>query len=255
MKKITILIIVALFAVLKPVSADEVLMEVANVDVQVLENYRGIGLNIFSRNDTYSKYLGRALDSGIVSENSGMIGRKYIDKSSLVDCELNEAFPDIAGSLPFKAIISGMQDPDAGSAWKKYILSFPSSGNYREGVFEIKPAGNIDRSARVSSVAVKNDRGIFELWRISDMIGVNVYSEKIVLRMDRAFFMQKLWGKDGVEWLINLLPPNETVAAIVLEQSVPNEFGRVYDTVLLCVRSGNEDMGVSHISMVIGWSR
>jgi len=255
MKKITTLIIILLFSVIKSVSADEVLIKVANIDGRVLENYRGIGLNIFSRNDTFSKYLGRALGSGVVPENSGLVGRKYIDKSSLIDCELNEASPDIAGALPLKAMISGRQNSVAVSAWKKYILHFPLSGSYREGVFEIKPARNIDKSAKVSCVAVKNNRGIIESWRITDMIDSNVYSEKVALRMDRALFMQKLWGQGGADWLLNLLPPSETVSAIVLEQNGPNELGGTSDSILLFVRPGNGDMGVTHISMVIGWRR
>lgn len=255
MKKITILIIIVFFSVLDPVYADEVLIKLANVDSQALENYRGIGLNIFSRSETFSKHLGRALGSGIVSENSGMISRNYIVKSSLVDCELNEVSPDVAVSLPFKALISGRKEPGAGSAWKKYILNFPLSSKYREGAFEIKAANNKDNSAKVSCVAVINNRGIFESWRISDRVDSNVYSENIVLRMNRAFFMQKLWGKDGFEWMMKLLPPNETVAAIVLEQSAQNEFGGTADTVLLFVRPGKGDAGVTNISMVIGWSR
>lgn len=255
MKKTLILIIVVLFAVLKPVYADEVLINIANVDGQVLENYRGIGLNIFSRSKAFSKHLGRVLGSGIVSENSSMIGKKYIYKNSLVERELNEASPDIAGSLPFKAMISGRKDLVAGSAWKKYILNFPSSSNYKEGVFEIKAANVIDSSARVSCVAVKNKRGVFESWRIFDLTDSNVYSENIVLRMNRTFFMQKLWGKDGLNWMMNLLPTNETIAAVVLEQNLQNEINGDSDTVLLFVRPGYGDMGVTNISMVIGWGR
>ena len=76
MKKTPILIILVLFTLLRPLAAAEVLIKIANVDGNILENYRGIGLNIFSINETFSKRLGRALDSGIVAENSGLKGSK-----------------------------------------------------------------------------------------------------------------------------------------------------------------------------------
>jgi len=255
MKKIAILIILVLFSVSKPLYAAEVLIKIANVDGQILEKYRGIGLNIFSRNETFSKRLGRALGSGIVAENSGVSGRKYIYKSSLVDCELNESSPDITGRLPFKAMISGRKNPVTGSAWKKYILNFPSSSSYREGIFEIKAANNTYNRGKVSCVAVKNNRGIFESWRISDQINLNVYSRNIVLRMKRSFFMQRLLNKGGFDWMMSLLPSDETVAAIVLEQNAQNELDANSETVLLFVRPGNGGMSVTDISIVIGWSR
>ena len=258
MKKTPILIILVLFSLLKPLAANEVLIKIANVDGHILENYRGIGLNIFSRNETFSKRLGRALDSGIVAENSGLNGSKYIYKSSLVDCELNEVSLDITGRLPFKAMISGRKNPDTGSAWKKYILNFPSSSSYREGIFEIKAANNTYNSGKISSFAVKNNRGIFESWRISDLTASTVYSRNIVLRMKRSFFRQKLLNKGGFDWMMNLLPPDKTVAAIVLEQNAQNELDAHSDTVLLFVRSKNNRNGstnVTDISIVIGWSQ
>ena len=258
MKKIAILIILVLFSVLKPLYAAEILIKIANVDGQILEKYSGIGLNIFSRNETFSKRLGRALGSGIVAENSGVSGRKYIYKSSLVDCELNESSLDITGVLPFKAMISGRKNPVTGSAWKKYILNFPSSSSYREGIFEIKAANNTYNRGKVSCVAVKNNRGIFESWRISDLTNSNVYSENTVLRMERSFFTQKLLNKGGFDWMMNLLPPDETVAAIVLEQNAQNELAAYSDTVLLLVRPRNNRNGstsVTDISIVLGWNR
>jgi hypothetical protein len=190
-----------------------------------------------------------------VAENSGVSGRKYIYKSSLVDCELNESSPDITGRLPFKAMISGRKNPVTGSAWKKYILNFPSSSSYREGIFEIKAANNTYNRGKVSCVAVKNNRGIFESWRISDQINSNVYSRNIVLRMKRSFFMQRLLNKGGFDWMMSLLPSDETVAAIVLEQNAQNELDANSETVLLFVRPGNGGMSVTDISIVIGWSR
>jgi hypothetical protein len=258
MKKTPVIIILVLFSLLKPLYAAEVLIKIANVDGQILEKYRGIGLNIFSRNETFSKRLGRALSSGVVAENSGVSGRKYIYKSSLIDRELNEVSTDITGRLPFKAVISGRKNPVTGSAWKKYILNFPSSSNYREGIFEIKAANNTYNSGKVSSIAVENNRGVFESWRITDLTNSTVYSENIVLRMKRSFFMQKLLNKSGVDWLMNLLPPDETVAAIVLEQNTQSELDAYSDTVLLFVRPKNNRNGstsVTDISIVIGWSR
>ena len=258
MKKTPILIILLLFSLLKPLAADEVLIKIANVEGHILENYRGIGLNIFSRNETFSKRLGRALDSGIVSENTGLNGSKYIYKSSLVDRELNEVSSDITERLPFKAMISGRKNPDTGSAWKKYILNFPSSSKYREGIFEIKAANNTYNSGKVSSIAVKNNRGVFESWRITDLTASTVYSKNIVLRMKRSFFMQKLFSKGGFDWMMNLLPPNENLAAIVLEQNAQNELDAYSDTVLLFVRPKSNRNGstiVTDISIVIGWSR
>jgi hypothetical protein len=255
MKKIPVLIILVLFSLLKPLAAAEVLIKIANVDGQILENYRGIGLNIFSRNETFSKRLGRALGSGIVAENSGVSGRKYIYEGSLVDRELNELSLDITGRLPLKAMISGRKNTVTGSAWKKYILNFPSASSYREGIFEIKAANNTYNSGKVSCVAVKNNRGIFESWSISDLTNSNVYSENIALRMERSFFMQKLLGKGGFDWMMNLFPPDKTVAAIVLEQNAQNELDAYSDTVLLFVRPRNGGMSVTDISVVIGWSR
>ena len=165
---------------------------------------------------------------------------------------------DITGHLPFKAMISGRKNPDTGSAWKKYILNFPSPSKYREGIFEIKAANNTYNRGKVSSVAVKNNRGVFESWRIMDLMKSTVYSENIVLRMKRSFFMQKLLNNSGVDWMMNLLPPDKTVAAIVLEQNAQNELDAYSDTVLLFVRSKNNRNGrtnVTDISIVIGWSQ
>ncbi len=254
MKKTAVLIILVLFSLLNPLYAAEVLIKIANVDGQILENYQGIGLNIFSRNKTFSKRLGRALGSGIVTESSDVSDGKYIYKSSLVDRELNEMSPDMAG-LPFKAMISGRKDSVKGSAWKKYILNFPSSSRYREGVFEIKAANNIYNRGKVSCFAVKNKRGSFQSGRISDLTDSNVYSGNIVLRMKRSFFIQKLRGKGGLDWMMSLLPPNETLAAIVLEQKTQNEFAAYSDTLLLFVRPKNGGMSLTDISIVIGWDR
>jgi hypothetical protein len=58
--------------------------------------------------------------------------------------------------------------------------------------------------------------------------------------------------------MMNLLPPDKTVAAIVLEQNAQNELDAHSDTVLLFVRSKNNRNGstnVTDISIVIGWSQ
>jgi hypothetical protein len=76
--------------------------------------------------------------------------------------------------------------------------------------------------------------------------------------MKRSFFMQKLLSKGGVDWMMNLLPPDKTAAAIVLEQNAQNELDAYSDTVLLFVRpknNRNESTSVTDISIVIGWSR
>jgi len=65
-------------------------------------------------------------------------------------------------------------------------------------------------------------------------------------------------NKSGVDWMMNLLPPDKTVAAIVLEQNAQNALDAYSDTVLLFVRSKNNRNGstnVTDISMVIGWIR
>jgi hypothetical protein len=73
--------------------------------------------------------------------------------------------------------------------------------------------------------------------------------------MKRSFFMQRLLNKGGFDWMMSLLPSDETVAAIVLEQNAQNELDANSETVLLFVRPGNGGMSVTDISIVIGWSR
>ena len=256
-RQITVFIIM-LFALLKPAYADEAIVRVANMDNRVLETYLGSGFNIFSRNEIFSGYLGQALTSGIVDKYSGLKGKRYISKTALVKRELQEAAQDIKSLLPFKARVSGKKRPGTGSAWEKYILNFPANNSCREGIFEITADNNTYTRDKVSCIAVKNDQGAFVMWRLGDMFSSDTDPANRALRMKRDVFLQQLWRKTGFEWLMSLIPENETIAVIVLEQSSQNGSYNSADSVFLIVRPENEggtDRRLTDISIVIGWDR
>ncbi len=245
-----------LFAVLKPAFAEEAIIRVANIDNRVLETYLGAGFNIFSRNETFSGNLAQVLGSGIVADDSGLKGKRYIQKSALVRRELKNAANDIKIILPFRAKVSGKKNSEKGSAWEKYILNFPGDNSYREGIFEITADNNTFTSDRVSRIAVKNDQGFFVLWRIEDMLSSDFGSSNRVIRMKRDVFLQRLWKKGGFEWLMSLIPENGTLAAVILEQNSQVGSYPSADSVFLIVRPENKeatDRSLTDISIIVGW--
>jgi len=255
LKKITFFVpILVLFAV-QPLPAEEIMVRLANLDARVLAPYRETGFNIFSRSMVYSSGLAQALASGVVADNSHS-GKRAIPEAALKRQALWEVSPDIASLLPFKARIAGKKARSGRTAWQKYILSFPQKSRYGQGLFEIMPDNSTFAAEKVSQVAVKNAAGRFEVWPMADDFFSDRDSGKRVLRMKRTAFLQRLWRKNGLQWLLGLVPEDRALAVIVLENSGDPQNNRFSDSVLLLVdpRTPPKGSGATDMSLVIGWT-
>lgn len=256
LKKTALFILIFLFTAVCPLQAEEILVRLANLDSQALQSYQRTGFNLFTREVTYTADLERALDAGVI-EKDRFPGKNDISENMLKPFALSAVSGDIQSLVPFQARVSGRKARSGRSAWQKYILNFPKKLRYDQALFEVMTDNSTFAAEKVSHIAVKDQAGRFVSWEIIDDPFSDRVGSQRVLRMKRTAFLQKLWQKSGLDWLIGLMPPNEILTVIILDNSGRPGIDRFSDSVLLFinpVQMPPGGSGLTDMSIVIGWT-
>jgi len=237
-----------LLSLLTPARGGELMLRLACVGNQVMDQYRIKTGGFFSRHAVYPGLL-EALHGGSGALEDGSAGTgEYIPGHAVLDKLLGDADQEIQDLLPFGGRIIGRQEGNGGSGWKKVIVASGSPPD-PPGCLVMIGGQYASGHDRISHIAVKNQEGILEEWKIRHG-APDKSRQRTVWRLTRNVFLQQLQKENPQVFTERILSGNQRFALIIIE----NDYAE--DSVLLLLGLDSRSSGTKkfpELSIVVGW--
>ncbi len=231
-----------------PVRAGDVMIKIANITDRFMNKYSRTEGNFLKQGEVFFDGLEQILNvKGVILRDEGDLNRGFV-----LNKNLKEARSEIKNMFPFKCKLTGRQMPSDNSGWDKLIIC--SMREDSMGYFILEVGEGASRYKAVSEIAVKNEGGRLERWRISE--GFPKGEEKTVYRVAQEYFMHQMRQGNFVKWFQNIVSKRNGIGMLIVEKN--DEQDEESDAVLVWVnledvlKNGN---GLSEAVIVVGWQR